>query len=119
MTHKIIDWETFLRKIMSFSGKDMERVSGTEVHRGPVESVTYDSEGHLSIRLHWLARLGTHKENWVVLEAKKTDIRLLMLGFRIIEWSDGRVSLDDESNPLSTTYTFLTKEPQLKCVKSY
>ncbi len=119
MTYRIIDWKTFLKKLLSLSGKDMERVNGSEIHRGPVQSLSYDLEGHFTIRLHWIARLGTYNESWIVSDTERTEISLLMVGFRIIEWSDGRISLDDETNLLSPTYTFLTKEPQLKCVRFY
>jgi hypothetical protein len=120
MTYKILDWNTFQKRMFSLTGKDMERINGTEVHRGPVASVGYDFEGKVLINLDWIARLSdVRKAGWIIEETGNIEIKFLIAGFQIIEWSDGRISIDDPVNPLAPTYMFLTKESQLKYVQSF
>lgn len=120
MNHTKLDWNEFLKRIASFTDKDIEFIRGSEVFRGPVRSVAYDSEGHVAISLDWVARLDDGRgQGWLVDETADCEIALLITGFRILEWGDGRVSLDDPRNPLAPTYTFLAKESKLKYVRSF
>lgn len=120
MNHVKLDWNAFLKRIASFTDKDIEFIAGSEVFRGPVRSVAYDSEGHITISLDWVARLGDdRRQGWIIDETIDSEIALLITGFRILEWRDGRVSLDDPKNPMAPTYTFLTKESKLKYVRSF
>jgi hypothetical protein len=122
MHRHILEWKEFQKRLMSLNGIDLERVSGTEVQRGPVESVGYDFENHLLIRFEWLARLTeSRRDSWRVMDTEPDDLemKILMIGLQIVEWDNGRISIDDPMNPLAPTYTFLARESQLKKVRAF
>ena len=121
MRYTVLDWEDFIKKVSRLTGKDLEVVNGTEIHRGPVHSIGYSMEKHLVFTLLWAARMDERwKTSWsVISEDEKYKIEFTAIGMQIIEWEDGRVTIDDPKDHLSATYSFLTKESNLKPVKSW
>ncbi len=121
MKYRILTWEEFLKKIYELTGKDLEIVEGTEIHRGPVHSIAYSLERRIVITLSWAARMSEERKNtWSMMEEDtEYHAEFLAIGMQIIEWENGRLTLDNPRSPLACTYTFLTKEPNLNPLKAW